>query len=281
MRCVRTAGVYHPDGGTVEGSVVCFEAGKITAIEDTVPSDAEVLADTDGYALPGLVDAHSHASIRPWEGDQLAQLRADKARGAARAISNLRTDLEAGTTTMRLMAEERHLDIELADLEAEGEITAPRLLPSGVHLTPTGGHGQAITATDGPDAIREQIRTNLAAGAHHVKYFATGGISSATGGLASAPYADAEVEAIVEEAHRQGVHVGAHAHGGPGARQAIDAGVDTIEHAGALGEAAIDRLDGGDQHVVGTFSILNHPRGIEAGDADEPAIMAKVETART
>ncbi|WP_227778325.1 amidohydrolase family protein [Haladaptatus pallidirubidus] len=280
MEYIRTDGIYHPDREEIKKSIVVVEDGDIVELRDDVPTDTEVTIETDGYALPGFVDAHSHASIRPWEGDQIGQLRADAAVGAVRATNNLWRDLEAGTTTMRLMGEERGLDLHLAALEREGELNAPRLLPSGVHLTPTGGHGKALTATDGSSAIRTRIRTNVEAGAHHVKYFATGGVSSDTGDVGRPLYTDEEVAAIVDESHRLGVHVAAHAHGGRGALSAVEAGVDTIEHGGALDEETLNALDGSDRHVIGTFSILHHPRGIEAGDADSPAVMAKVREAR-
>jgi imidazolonepropionase-like amidohydrolase len=280
MQCVRTRGVYHPDDGELRGRVVVFEDGAVTGVREDVPDDADLLLDADGYALPGLVDAHSHASIRPWEGNQLEQMRRSETEAAVRSARNLERDLAAGTTTMRLMGEERGLDVRLADLEEAGELDAPRLLPSGVHLTPTGGHGVALTATDGERAVRDRIRENLSAGAHHVKYFATGGVSSESGGLDRAPYSDDEVAAIVEEAHRQGVHVAAHAHGGAGARQAVEHGVDTLEHGAALEPDLLDDVEAGGQHVVGTFTILHSERGIEAGDADSPEVMAKVEEAR-
>jgi imidazolonepropionase-like amidohydrolase len=165
-------------------------------------------------------------------------------------------------------------------MERAGELVGPRLLPTGGHLTPTGGHGKALTATDGPEAIRRRIREHVEAGAHHVKYFATGGVSSDSGGLDRAPYTTEEVETIVDEAHRHGRHVATHAHGGVGARQAIDAGVDTIEHGAALGSDELAALDASGAHAVGTFTILHSADGIEAGDADSPAVMAKVEEAR-
>lgn len=280
MRCIKTGGIYHPDEEVVRGSVLVFEGGAVTSVLDDVPGEAEVLLETDGYAVPGLVDAHSHSQIRPWEGDQLEQMRAPAAEGAIRAATNLRRDLAAGTTTMRLMGAERLLDVRLAELEREGELLGPRLLPCGVHLTPTGGHGVALTATDGEAAIRERIRENLAAGAHHVKYFATGGVSSRSGALDRAPYSDDEAAAIVDEAHRQGVHVATHAHGGAGARQAVEAGVDTVEHGAALETDLLDRIEERGQHVVGTFTILHEARGIEGGDGDDPEVMAKVEQAR-
>ncbi len=280
MRAIRTSGVYHPDREVVEGTVILVEDGRVVDVRDDVPNDATLVHDSDSYALPGLVDAHSHAPIRPGEGDQLGQMRANPVEQTVRAVENLRRDLEAGTTTMRLMGCEHGLDVHLATLERDGSLVSPRLLPTGGHLTPTAGHGMALTATDGPEAIRRRIREHVAAGAHHVKYFATGGVSSAEGSLDEAPYSTAEVEAIVDEAHRHGRHVATHAHGGTGARQAIDAGVDTIEHGAALSTDDLDALEAGESHVVGTFTILHSAEGIEAGDADSPAVMANLEAAR-
>ncbi|MFW5939440.1 MAG: amidohydrolase family protein [Halolamina sp.] len=279
MHYVSTSGVYHPDEATVQGRVVCIEAGEVVGVREDVPADAEPLYDGEGYTLPGFVDAHSHGPIRPGEGDQLGQMRDDPATQAVRAANNLWRDLRAGTTTMRTMGCEHHLDLRLHEAERAGELDGPRLLPCGGHLTPTNGHGHALTANDGPEACRQRVRDLLAAGAHHVKYFATGGVSSGSGSLDRAPYTDAEVEAIVSEAHRQGVHVATHAHGGAGARQAIEAGVDTIEHAAAFDADLAGMLDA-DTHVVGTFSILHDPEGIVGGDADDPAVMARVEEAR-
>lgn len=280
MHCLDTAGVYHPDEGRVGPGVVCIEDGHIVDLRETVPDGATVALETDGYVLPGFVDAHSHGPIRPGEGDQLGQMRADPATQAIRAARNLRTDLRSGTTTIRLVGCEHRLDLRLADAERAGELDAPRILACGGHLTPTNGHGHALTATDGEDAIRQRIRELVAAGAHHVKYFGTGGVSSSSGGLDAAPYTDAEVDAIVDEAHRQGVHVATHAHGGAGARQAIEAGVDTIEHCGALSSEERDLLEASDAHAVGTFTILHDPEGIAGGDAGNEAVMAKLEAAR-
>lgn len=280
MRYLTSAGVYHPDEERLGPGVVCIENGTVVELREDPPANATCVLDTDGYVLPGLVDAHSHGPIRPGEGDQLGQMRADPATQAIRAAANLRGDLEAGTTTIRLVGCEHRLDLRLAESERAGDLVAPAILPCGGHFTPTNGHGHALTATDGPAAIRKRVRELVAAGAHHVKYFATGGVSSSSGGLSHAPYTDEEAEAIVDEAHRQGVHVAAHAHGGAGARQAIDVGVDTLEHAGALSADELDLLEASDTHAVGTFTILHDPDGIQGGDADDPAVMAKVEEAR-
>jgi imidazolonepropionase-like amidohydrolase len=207
-------------------------------------------------------------------------MRQDPATQAVRATRNLGRDLHAGTTTIRLLGCEHRLDLRLAEAEAAGELDAPRILPCGGHFTPTNGHGHALTATDGAEEIRQRVRELVAAGAHQIKYFATGGVSSTSGALAQAPYTDAEVEALIDEAHRQGVHVAAHAHGGPGAAQAVEYGVDTVEHAGSLSPELMDRIEAAESHVVGTFTILHEADGIEGGDADNAAVMAKVEQAR-
>lgn len=276
---IRTAGIYDPGAGGYTRSVVVFRDGRVSELRDDVPGDIAAV-EHDGYAIPGLVDAHSHATIRPWEGDQLGQLGADRVTATVRAVDNLQRDLAAGTTTMRLMAEEGYLDVRLAEAERDGELRSPRLLPSGVHLTPTDGHGMVRTATDGVDEIRRRIRENMREGATHTKFFATGGVSSDTGSPGRAQYSREEVRAIVEETHRHERPVATHAHGGPGARVAIEEGVDTIEHANLFGDEEISLVAGSEQFVVGNFAIGSHPRGIEAGDGDNPAIMAKLEASR-
>ena len=279
-RAIRTDGVYDPHEGTFGDSVVVTANGWVEETRDDVPADVPLVHDHDGYAVPGLVDAHSHATIRPDEGDQIGQLGMDRVSATVRAVNNLWEDLAAGTTTMRLMAEEGYLDVRLAEMERAGELDGPRLLPSGIHLTPTDGHGMVDTATDGVGEIRKRIRENMRQGATHTKFFSTGGVSSDTGSPGQAQYSREEVQAIVDETHRHEKHVATHAHGGAGARVAIEEGVDTIEHASLFDDEEIAMLNGSDQYVVGNFAISSHPSGIEQGDADNPAIIAKLEESR-
>ena len=264
----------------IERGVVLVEGDRIKAAgrqaDVAVPAGAEVIDCGAQTVLPGLVDAHSHASIIPGLGDQIGQLKQPPAPQMVRAVSNLRTDLRSGVTTMRVVGEEHFIDIELRDAIAAGRLPGPRLLVSTRPITARNGHGAAITFSDGEQEIRKHIRENVAAGADLIKLFMTGGVSSK--GTASRWYAYSrhEVDVAVEEAHRNAKPVAVHAHGGPGVRICIEAGVDTIEH-GKLTE--MDDLI--EMRHRGTWLVTNnavsgHPDGIEKGDAHVPSIMAKL-----
>ena len=264
----------------IERGVVLVEGDRITAVgrqaDVAVPAGAEVIDCGAQTVLPGLVDAHSHASIIPGLGDQIGQLKQPPAAQMVRAVSNLRTDLRSGVTTMRVVGEEHFIDIELRDAIAAGRLPGPRLLVSTRPITARNGHGAAITFSDGEQEIRKHIRENVAAGADLIKLFMTGGVSSKGTAARWYAYSRHEVDVAVEEAHRNAKPVAVHAHGGPGVRICIEAGVDTIEH-GKLTE--MDDLI--EMRHRGTWLVTNnavaaHPDGIEKGDAHVPSIMVKL-----
>src|SRR2546429_9492661 len=107
------------------------------------PAGAEALDPTNRLVMPGLVDCHSHASIVPGLGDQLGQLCRGPVPQALAATANLRADLAAGTTTMRIMGEEHFLDIEVRDAIEAGGSPGPRLPVAGPGLAPPHRHGRA------------------------------------------------------------------------------------------------------------------------------------------
>jgi imidazolonepropionase-like amidohydrolase len=285
LTLVRCGTLFDGTGGEpVEDAVIGIEDGRIVAVQRAdadLPSDAGTTLDLrDKFVMPGLVDAHSHASIVPGDGDQSGQMRQPAVRQALRASANLRRDLAAGTTTMRLMAEEHFLDIDLREAIEARTIAGPRLLCATRGMTASNGHGRAISTFDGVDEMRRGARENFAHGANHLKIFATGGVSSPGSTLTSSGYSRAEIAAVVEEADRVGSYVGAHAHGGPGLRLAIEEGVATIEHGQLATDEDVALMIERNVHLVCTFSILFHPTGIEQGDARNSAIMAKVHAAR-
>jgi imidazolonepropionase-like amidohydrolase len=268
----------------IEGGAILIEDGRIKAVgrraELDAPAGATVVDRGGETLIPGLVDAHTHASIIPGLGNQNGQLRAPAAQSMLRAIPNVRKDLLSGVTTMRIVGEEHFLDIDLRDAIAAGRIPGPRLIVATRPIAATHGHGTALTASDGPEQIRKHIRENLRAGADLIKMFATGGTSSARAAADTCFYSRDEIRLIVEEAHRDGRPVAVHAHGGPAIAWCVEAGVDTIEH-GKL----CTRQDFGLMRKAGTWLVSNHaigfhPEGIEGGDGGNPRIMEKLAIAR-
>ncbi len=262
-------------GGT--GTDVVVDGDRIAA--GPAPEGAELIDLGDAFVMPGLVDAHTHLSVRPGLGDQLGRLRQPPGRQALRVPDNLRADLDAGTTTLRIMAEEDWLDVHVRDAIEAGELEGPRLVIATRGITASNGHGRAKSAFDGPDEIRRGARENFAHGADFLKVFATGGVSSGSG-LNGSVFSVGEMRAAVEEAERAGSYVAAHAHGGPGLQAAVEAGIRTIEHAATASDDDVQAMLDRDCWVVGTYTILFHPDGIERGDAGNPQVLAALEQAR-
>ena len=274
--------------GVIEQGWLLIEEGRIIELgspmemiePDRADESIEIVDLSDYCLLPGLIDCHTHLSIIPGEGDQLGQMRLPGQTNILRSIPNLYQDLAAGVTTMRVMGEEHYIDLDLKKAIKQGLIAGPRLLTSGIGIVATNGHGAALTVCDGVEAIRKQIRRNFARGGDLVKIFATGGVSSPASTLEHPGYSREEIRTAVEEAERVGSYVAAHAHGGKGMDYCIDEGVRTLEHAALVSEQQVERIMEKDLWIIGTFSILFHPEGIEKTDLKTESIREKVMQAR-
>jgi imidazolonepropionase-like amidohydrolase len=281
VRAIRCGTLFDGTGADpVRNAVVVVIDGRTASVGAAAPPGAETLDLGDRFVMPGLVDCHSHASIVPGLGDQLGQLCRGPVPQALAATRNLRLDLAAGTTTMRIMGEEHFVDVELRDAIEAGTITGPRLLIAGRGLAANNGHGRALASYDGVDEVRRGARENLRRGANHVKIFVTGGVSSPGTTPTSSAYTREEIRAAVEEADRVGTYAAAHAHGGPGLRLAVQEGVGTIEHAALADDEDIALMIERRVWLICTFAIFMHPNGIEQGDGQRPAIMDKMRWAR-
>jgi len=261
----------------VAGGEVVVDDGKIVA--GPAPEGAEVIDLGSAFVMPGLIDAHTHLSVVPGRGDQVGQLRQEAGRQALRVPDNLRRDLDAGTTTLRIMGEEDWLDVYTREAIEAGQLEGPNLVIATRPIAASNGHGRMKTSMDGVDEIRAGARENLFRGADFLKLFATGGVASGTG-LQNSAYSFDEMRVAVEEAERAGTYVAAHAHGGPGLMTCVRAGVRTIEHAAVASDEEVEAMLDAGCWLVGTFSILFHPDGIERGDGGNPLILENLKLAR-
>lgn len=232
-------------------------AGDTIGEFDGGDADGQVL-DLDGaYLLPGLADCHVHFDLAA---HPMAYVHWERS-GFVRSITCLHNGLlalRAGITSVRDLGSVDHLVLEYAAHVRAGTVTGPRVTAAGRPITITGGHcAQYGLVADGPVAMRTAVRAQIAAGAPVVKLMATGGIS--TPGNPGLPGLNLdEMTAAVEEAHKLGARVAAHAHSPAGITAALTAGVDTIEHAAFADDGALESLKRAGTTLVPTVSALNN-----------------------
>lgn len=282
---IRAGWLWDGTGSSaIRDGTLLFEGDRIVAAgpssEIEIPAGADLLERPDEFLMPGLIDAHTHMTIVPGRGNQSGQKRRPIERQTLRSVANLRRTLRSGVTTARIMGEEHWLDLAVREEIEAGELVGPRLVVATRAITPSNGHGRALSAFDGVDEVRKAARENLIAGADFLKVFLTGGISSTRGSLQHASYTRSELDAIVEEADRAGTYVAAHAVSGRGISLAAEAGVRTIEHAAMATDDDLALIKERGAWIVLTQAILLHPTGIEQGESERPAIITRLTDAR-
>lgn len=193
------------------------------------------------YVVPGLINAHTHIVADP-EGkvSQLGSPENDAVTATYSALKNLKALLNDGVTYIRDVGSIYDVDLKLSELEKQGAFTAPGIVASGSPLTMTGGHfSEGSYEVDGVDEVRKYARKLLKKGADNLKLMATGGVSFSGETPHDVQMSKEEMEAAVIEAHHKGRTACAHAQGTEGIKNAVLAGVDSIEHAVYLDDEAI------------------------------------------
>jgi imidazolonepropionase-like amidohydrolase len=218
--------------------------------------------------VPGLMNAHTHICLNGLADPEGALRGETPAETAVRSARRLAETLRMGVTTIRDLGGPSHIDIALKRMVERGEIAGPRMLVSGRVITMTGGHGYWTgREVDGPAEARKGAREQLKAGANVVKVMATGGMMTA-GQAAGAPQLTVEeMTAAIEEAHKAGFKTAAHVESAAGARNAILAGVDSVEHGHGSDQAVIDLMVERNVALVPTIAsdVAINERGVEAG----------------
>lgn len=241
--------------------------GRIAAIGPTLDPEGAKIVDVSGrWVCPGLMNAHAHLCLDAGPDPEAVLRRENRTETVIHSARRLEEALRAGVTTIRDVGGADYIDIELARLVEAGAIPGPRVIPSGRVVTMTGGHGwwMGIQA-DGPDGVRRAARENLRAGAGSIKLMATGGMMTGGRQAGQPQLTIEEMAAAVDEAHKRGVPVAAHAESRIGVLNALRAGVDSVEHGHGGDQEAIDLLLERGAALVPT--ILSDRRIIEHGVA--------------
>ena len=256
MKAITGATMIDGTGSTpLPGAVALVEGADIIAAGPAqsvqVPEEADIIDATGMTLLPGLIDTHDHLASFSYEIASRWGITEPRSARHLRIASVLKQTLDTGYTTVR---DAGGLDAGFRMAVDEGLVPGPRLHVALGFITPTGGMGDRVSplgyrppagedsglpwgVADGPVGMRAKVREMVGAGADVIKTATTGGASSTAGlGPKDVLFERAELEALVDEAHKRDKRVMCHALGGPGLRMAIEVGVDSIEHGSYLDE---------------------------------------------
>jgi imidazolonepropionase-like amidohydrolase len=193
-----------------------------------------------GTVLPGLINCHVHLT-NDGAPDLMGQVTRDTVTTAAlRGYLNLQLTLESGVTSVRDCGAASGVALDLARAVEDGLVPGPRIRAAGRVITMTGGHGHFIgREADGPDGVRQATRAEIKAGAHFIKAMATGGVLTPGVLPTQTALQQDELEQVAREAHNAGRRAACHAIGNEGIKNAIRAGIDSIEHGFYLDDEAL------------------------------------------
>jgi imidazolonepropionase-like amidohydrolase len=281
---------------TRPNGVVIVEGGKIVAAGSglAVPAGATVIDLGDATLLPGLMDAHVHLTMEfgpSWSQDFVDNMLRFPAEQAFYAAAYARKTLEAGFTTVRNLGADDYVDIGLRNAINKGQVPGPRMLTAIHPLGPTGGHGDGTPfppgrvpqggavegVCNGSEECRAAVRYQIKYGADVIKLMPSGGVLSLSDTVDAPQMTQAEINAVVDEAHNWGRKAAAHCHGDAAGRMAIAAGVDSIEHGSFLKADTLRMMR--DKGIVLVPTLLAGETVMGKADKLPPAIAAKAKAA--
>ena len=257
LTAIKAGRLVDVDAGTVlADQVILIRESRIVAVGTAVkiPEGANVIDLSNMTVLPGLIDCHTHLADGARDGDPISQLKKTSAQVALESVPNARVTLESGFTTVRDVGVYRALnDVALRDAIARGDIVGPRMYVAGAYITITGGAG-AMTGfapdiqlpwdlrygeANSPWEVRQKVRLLAHDGVDHIKILSTGAVLTHGSNPGSVEFTLEELEAAVDEASHFGLRVEAHAHAAAGIKNAIRAGVASVEHATMIDDEGI------------------------------------------
>jgi len=286
----------------VQGGVVLVQGDKITDVgaNISIPSDAQVIDLGDATLSPGLIDAHTHLTMEfaDFAKERMDQIDLNVSEHALRASVHARKTLEAGFTTVRdvgsrFPGSKEFVDVALRNAINKGYVIGPRMLvatygigATGGHFDPTGGFRDMLFGhepdysegiADGPEAVRKAVRFEVKNGADVIKAAVSGGVLSLADEVDTPQFTPAEMAALVDESHRLRKKVAVHCHGDQAGREAIEAGVDSIEHGSFLKPETLTLMKNKGTYLTPTLMASEYIMG--KIDAYPPALQAKARAA--
>jgi imidazolonepropionase-like amidohydrolase len=238
-------------GRIVDRPQITIVDGRIAAVAaqgSAIPAGARRVELAGMTLLPGLIDMHTHITSDPrYSGYRRLEFTDNF--WTVVGVANAKKTLEAGFTTIRNVGSSNFDDVAIKQGIEQGFVPGPRIVPATYAIGATGGHcdhtefppsvsAPAPAVANGPSDIRATVRRLRKYGAEVIKFCGTGGVLSKTDTVGGQQYDLNEMKALVDEAHMLGLKVAVHAHGTSGIKDAIRAGVDTIEHASLADDEA-------------------------------------------
>jgi len=269
---VRAGHLFDATNDKLRDNVVLVVEGEriskvATAGELSIPAGATVVDLSKDWVLPGLIDCHTHLESRADHYDPIWDVKETPFDGGFNGVVNANKTLMAGFTSVRDVGSQPFFAVDLRKAIDAGDFPGPRVVASGPPISITGGHGDMngfapgvenlmypgerdYQLADGPEAVRHVVREQVKYGVDVIKILATGGVLSQGDKPGAEQMTYDEMKMAVDTAHQAGRKVAAHAHGTQGIKDAVRAGVDSIEHGSLIDAEGIEMMKARGTYLV-------------------------------